>query len=93
MPVTLEYSRRCASTVLVSAADVLLVPLSSARGASSPSFALARPARLSLEESSQRKAEAANMAAQDDTKEHRLAKFKTDLHKLVDKTLVKGDAW
>jgi len=33
------------------------------------------------------------MAAQDDTKEHRLAKFKTDLQKLVDKTLVKGDAW
>ena len=46
-----------------------------------------------MEESSQRKAEAANMAAQDDTKEQRLAKFKTDLHKLVDKTLVKGDAW
>merc|ERR1712012_1031338 len=37
--------------------------------------------------------EAANMAAQDDTKEQRLGKFKTDLQKLVDKTLVKGDAW
>ena len=33
------------------------------------------------------------MVAQDDTKEQRLAKFKTDLQKLVDKTLVKGDAW
>merc|ERR1719210_1420236 len=33
------------------------------------------------------------MAAQDDTKEQRLCKFKTDLQKLVDKTLVKGDAW
>ena len=33
------------------------------------------------------------MAAQDDTKEQRLGKFKTDLQKLVDKTLVKGDAW
>merc|ERR1719370_116444 len=85
------YSSSKCSTVLEE--DVLLVPLSSAGGASSPSFALARPARLSLVESSLRKAEAANMAAQDDTKEQRLAKFKTDLHKLVDKTLVKGDAW
>ena len=71
----------------------MLVPLSSAGGASSPPLALAQPARLSLAESSQRKAEGANMAAQDDTKEQRLAKFKTDLQKLVDKTLVKGDAW
>ena len=33
------------------------------------------------------------MAAQNDTKEHRLEKFKTDLQKLVNKTLIKGDAW
>ena len=26
-------------------------------------------------------------------KEYRLAKFKTDLQRLVDKTLVKGDTW
>ena len=33
------------------------------------------------------------MAALEDTQQHRLAKFRIDLQKLVDKTLVKGDAW